>query len=180
MSIVEKKLAEETVYEGKIFTVYHGTVELPDGNTAFRDRIEHHGGAGILPLDAQGNTYLVKQYRYGVAKELLEIPAGKLEPGEDPQATVVRELQEEVGLLPQRVTPLGYMELSPAYLGEITYLYLGQDLIQHAAQKDDDEFLEVVKMPFKEALQGVLDGTITDGKTQVAILKAATLLKMEL
>ncbi len=178
MSFVEKKIEEQSVYEGMIFTVYHGKVQLPDGQVAYRDRIEHHGGAGILPLDSDGNTYLVKQYRYGVSKELLEIPAGKLEPGEDPQETVVRELQEEVGLLPRRVTPLGYMELSPAYLGEITYLFLGQDLIPQTAQKDADEFIEIVKMPFKEALTMVMDGTITDGKTQNAILKAAALLKL--
>ncbi len=179
MSIVEKKLNEQCVYEGAIFNVYHGQVELPNGSTAFRDRIEHHGGAGILPLDQDGNTYLVKQFRYGVDKELLEIPAGKLEPGEDPQETVVRELQEEVGFLPKRVTPLGGMELSPAYLGEITYLFLGQDLIPSKAELDDDEFLEVVKLPFTEALRRVLDGEITDGKTQNAIMKTAILLDIK-
>ncbi|MBQ7935576.1 MAG: NUDIX hydrolase [Clostridia bacterium] len=176
MSFVEKKLDEQIVYEGKIFNVYHGRVSLPNGNIAFRDRIEHHGGAGILPLDEEGNIYLVKQYRYGVDKELLEIPAGKLEPGEDPQETVVRELQEEVGFLPQKVTSLGGMELSPAYLGEITYLYLGQDLLPSKAALDEDEFLEVIKMPFQEAFQWVLSGKITDGKTQNAILKSAILL----
>lgn len=176
MSFVEKKLEEHSVYDGMIFTVYHGRVQLPNGKDAPRDRIEHIGGAGILPLDADGNIYLVRQYRYGVDKELLEIPAGKLEAGEDPQNTVVRELQEEVGFLPRRVTPLGWMELSPAYLGEITYLYLGQDLTPSKANLDDDEFLEVIKMPFEEAFQKVLGGEITDGKTQNAILKAAVLL----
>lgn len=177
MSFVEKKLKEQAVYEGKIFTVYHGTVQLPNGNEAFRDRIEHHGGAGILPLDSEGNIRLVKQYRYGVDKELLEIPAGKLEPGEDPQATAVRELTEEVGFFPQKVTPLGHMELSPAYLGEITYLYLGEDLLPQKAALDEDEFLEVVTLPFEEALEMVMTGRITDGKTQTAILKAAALRK---
>lgn len=176
MSFVEKKISEHPVYEGRIFSVYQGTVALPNGGTAGRDRIEHHGGAGILPLDANGNIYLVKQYRFGVDKELLEIPAGKLEPGEDPQLTAVRELTEEVGFMPKKVTPLGHMELSPAYLGEITYLYLGQELIPQKAALDDDEFLEVVTMPFTEALQKVLDGKITDGKTQNAILKTAVLL----
>jgi ADP-ribose pyrophosphatase len=177
MSVVEKKLEERALYEGRIFTVYSGTVELPNGKTAPRDRIAHGGGAGILPLDAEGNIYLVRQYRYGVDKLLLEIPAGKLEPGEDPQLTAVRELTEEVGFLPKEVTPLGYMELSPAYLGEITYLYLGRDLIPQKAALDEDEFLEVIKMPFSEALAMVLNGEITDGKTQNAILKTAALLK---
>ncbi len=179
MSFVEKKLKEHSVYEGRIFTVYQGTVLLPNGKEANRDRIEHHGGAGILPLDANGNIYLVKQYRYGVDQDLLEIPAGKLELGEDPKETAIRELTEEVGFLPQKVTELGHMELSPAYLGEITYLYLGQDLIPQKASLDEDEFLEVVSMPFSQALQMVLKGKITDGKTQNAILKTAVLLNIK-
>lgn len=177
MAFVEKKLKEHVVYEGKIFTVYHGTVQLPNGAEASRDRIAHHGGAGILPLDSEGNIHLVKQYRYGVDQQLLEIPAGKLEPGEDPQETAIRELTEEVGFLPQMVTPLGHMELSPAYLGEITYLYLGQDLLPQKAALDEDEFLEVVTLPFEKALEMVMNGQITDGKTQNAILKAAALRK---
>ena len=177
MSFVEKKLEEHSVYDGPIFTVYKGTVALPDGNTAPRDRIAHQGGAGILPIDAEGNTYLVRQYRFGVDKTLLEIPAGKLEKGEDPQITAIRELTEEVGFLPQKVTSLGHMELSPAYLGEITYLYLGQELIPQKNELDADEFLEVVKLPFEKALRMVLDGEITDGKTQTAIMKASLLLK---
>lgn len=177
MSIVEKKLNESICYDGRIFQVYSGTVELPNGKTAPRDRIAHSGGAGILPLDDQGNIYLVRQYRYGVDKTLLEIPAGKLEPGEDPMKTAVRELTEEVGFLPNKVTPLGYMELSPAYLGELTYLYLGRELIPQKAALDEDEFLEVLSMPFEQALEMVLNGEITDGKTQTAILKTAMLLK---
>lgn len=176
MSIVEKKLEEQCVYDGRIFSVYSGKVLLPNGKTAPRDRIEHHGGAGILPLDAEGFIYLVRQYRYGVDQTLLEIPAGKLERGEDPMETAVRELTEEIGFLPREVTPLGSMELSPAYLGEITYLYLGRDLIPQKAELDEDEFLEVLRLPFDQALQMVLDGSITDGKTQNTILKTAILL----
>lgn len=177
MSIVEKKLEERTIYEGRVFSVHSGTVELPNGKTAVRDRIGHSGGAGILPLDENGYTYLVRQYRYGVDKILLEIPAGKLEPGEDPKETAVRELTEEVGFLPKEVTPLGYIEPSPAYLGEVTYLYLGQNLIPQKAELDDEEFLEILRLPFKEAIEMVMNGEITDAKTQTAILKTAALLK---
>ena len=177
MGFVEKKISETKVFEGRIFSVYQGTVELPNGATAPRDRIEHHGGAGILPIDSEGYTYLVKQYRFGVDQTLLEIPAGKLELGEDPKATAARELTEEVGFLPQTITDLGHMELSPAYLGEITYLYLGEDLLPQKAALDEDEFLQVVRLPFREAVQMVLRGEITDGKTQNALLKAAILRK---
>jgi ADP-ribose pyrophosphatase len=128
-------------------------------------------------LDENGYTYLVRQYRYGVDKILLEIPAGKLEPGEDPKETAVRELTEEVGFLPKEVTPLGYIEPSPAYLGEVTYLYLGQNLIPQKAELDDEEFLEILRLPFKEAIEMVMNGEITDAKTQTAILKTAALLK---
>ena len=177
MSIVEKKLEERTIYEGRVFSVHSGKVELPNGKTALRDRIGHTGGAGILPLDQDGFTYLVRQYRYGVDKVLLEIPAGKLEPGEDPMETARRELTEEVGLLPKEVTPLGYIEPSPAYLGEVTYLYLGRDLIPQKAALDDEEFLEILRLPFQDAVRMVMDGEITDAKTQTAILKVAALLK---
>ena len=180
MSFVEKKLEEHSVYDGMIFTVYHGRVQLPNGKDAPRDRIEHIGGAGILPLDADGNIYLVRQYRYGVDKELLEIPAGKLEAGEDPQNTVVRELQEEVGFLPRRVTPLGWMELSPAYLGELTYLFIATDLKKGQTHLDEGEFLAVEEYPFDEVLRMVMEGEITDGKTQNAILKAALLMQQGL
>ncbi len=176
MSFVEKKLKEECIYNGRIFQVYHATVALPNGKEAQRDRIAHSGGSGILPLDDQGNTYLVRQYRFGVDKPLLEIPAGKLEPGEDPAVTAARELTEEVGFFPQKVTSLGSMELSPAYLGEITHLYLGQELIPQKNPLDEDEFLEVLSLPFEKALQMVMSGEITDGKTQNAIMKAAILL----
>lgn len=178
MSFVEKKLQEECVYQGSIFRVYHNRVELPNGATAARDRITHSGGAGMVALDDEGYIYLVRQYRSGVEKELLEIPAGKLEKGEDPAETVVRELEEEVGFTPRKVTYLGHMELSPAYLQEITYLYLGQDLLPHKESLDEDEFLEVVRMPFAEALDRVLKGEITDGKTQNAIMKTALLLNL--
>lgn len=131
---------------------------------------------GILALSARDTVYLVRQYRFGVGKALLEIPAGKLEPGEDPQQTALRELAEEAGIFAGNVTPLGHMELSPAYLGEITWLYLGRELVPRAAEKDADEFLDLVELPFQQALQQVLSGEISDGKTQTAILKAAVLL----
>lgn len=176
MSNVEKKISERCVYSGKIFRVYQGTVELPNGLTAGRDRIEHHGGAGMLVLDQEGYTYLVRQYRYGIDRELLEIPAGKLEQGEDPRETVVREMTEEIGLMPREVVELGPIELSPAYLGEITYLYFGKDPVPCKKALDEDEFLDVLRIPFSEAVEMVRNGTITDAKTQIAILKVAAML----
>lgn len=179
MSIVEKKLEEKQVFHGFVFDVYQGKVQLPDGREAGRDRIGHSGGAGILPLDEEGNIYLVRQYRYGVDRVLLEIPAGKLEPGEDPMKTAARELTEEVGFLPGQILDLGELVLSPAYLGEITYIFLGRQLTPLKNELDADEFLEVVKMPFREAYDMVLRGEIADVKTQVALLKTAVILEKE-
>lgn len=178
MSFVEKKLEETLIYKGGIFSVHKARVLLPDGKEAVRERISHGGGAGILPLSDRGTVYLVRQYRFGVDRTLLEIPAGKLEPGEDPLKTAARELTEEVGFYPGKITPLGPMELSPAYLGEITYLYLGEQLRPQRNALDDDEFLEVVELPFRKAIEMVLSGEITDGKTQTALLKALALGRM--
>ncbi len=175
MSFVEKKLEEHLIYEGRIFNVYHSKVSLPDGTEAPRDYITHHGGAGILPITDRDTIFLVRQYRIGVERELLEIPAGKLEKGEDPLETAKRELEEEIGYIPQKILPLGHMELSPAYLGELTYLFVATDLIKGEPHLDEGEFLSVEELPFKEALRMVMEGEITDGKTQNAILKAALL-----
>lgn len=178
MSFVEKKLEESILYEGRVFTVSKARVLLPNGQEAVRERVGHNGGAGILPISDHGTVYLVRQYRFGVDQLLLEIPAGKLEPGEDPLLTAARELTEEVGFYPEKITPLGPMILSPAYLGEITYLFLGEQLRPEKHALDEDEFLEVVEIGCQKAYEMVLSGEITDGKTQAAILKARALGRM--
>lgn len=175
MSFVEKKLEEHLIYEGRIFNVYHSKVALPDGSEAPRDYITHHGGAGILPLTDRDTVFLVRQYRIGVEKELLEIPAGKLEAGEDPLETAKRELEEEIGYIPQKIISLGAMELSPAYLGELTHLFIATDLKKGQVHLDEGEFLAVEEYSFDEVFRMVMEGEITDAKTQNTILKAAFL-----
>lgn len=176
MHLSEKTLSRNIIYEGKVFTVALDSVELEDGSAANRELVLHPGGAGILPVDSEGNVTLVRQFRAGAGCVLTEICAGKLEKGEDPESCAVRELSEELGLEAGRVIPLGFMEATPAYDSERTYIYLASELKQVQRHPDEGEFIDIVKMPFEKALNLVHDGTLTDGKTQLALLKAERVL----
>jgi len=176
MELFEKQIERNIIYEGKIFTVARDVVELPDKRQAPRELVLHSGGAGILPVDSDGNVTLVKQYRAGVSQVFTEICAGKLEKGEDPLECAKRELREELGFVAKNVVSLGSFAPTPAYDSEITYIFLATDLQFVGQQLDEGEFLEIVKMPLDEAVVRVMDGSIADGKTQIAVLKAERLL----
>lgn len=176
MELFEKQLSRDIIFEGKIFTVARDINELANGKNAPRELVLHTGGAGILPVDSDGNVTLVKQYRCGVCGVLTEICAGKLEKGEDPRDCAVREMVEELGIKAKNVVSLGSFAPTPAYDSEITYIFLATDLEYVGQKLDDGEFLELVKMPLTDAVAAVMDGTISDGKTQIAILKAERLL----
>ena len=176
MHLYEKTILRDIIYEGKIFTVARDTVELEDGSEAFRELVLHTGGAGILPIDEDGNVTLVRQYRAGAGAVLTEICAGKLEKGEDPLDCALRELSEELGLEAQKVTPLGFLDPTPAYDSEKTYIFLAHNLKSVDRHPDKGEFMDIVKMPLEKALESVYDGTLTDAKTQLALLKAERLL----
>ena len=175
MDLTEKKLTSETLYIGKIITLRRDTVELPDGKTAMREIVDHPGGVGILALDDRGRAAMVRQYRYAFGTALWEIPAGKREPGEAPDVTARRELQEEVGASAARWTPLGAVIPSPGCYGETLWLYLAQELTMGATHPDEDEFLEVQWMPLEDLAEKCLRGTIRDAKTVIAVLKAKLL-----
>ena len=177
MHLSEKTLSRNIIYEGKVFTAALDSVELEDGSTASRELVLHPGGAGILPVDDEGNITLVRQFRSGAGCVLTEICAGKLEKGENPETCALRELSEELGLKAGRVIPLGFMEATPAYDSERTYIYLALELSQGQSHPDEGEFIDIVKMPFEKALKAVYDGTLTDGKTQLALLKAERILR---
>lgn len=173
----EKTLSTEEIFNGKIIRVTRETVELEDGRQATREMVYHSGGVGVLPLDDDGNVYLVRQFRYPFKKQLLEIPAGKREKGENPLECGIRELSEEIGAAAKSITPLGEIYPTVAYDTEVIYIYLATELTFTAAHLDDGEFVDVVKMPFEKAYKMVTDGEIKDSKTQIAILKAANLIK---
>ena len=176
MHLEEKTLSSETVFEGKIFTITHDTVELENGSTAVRDCLLHHGGVCVLPVTENNEVYLVKQFRYPFRTVTLEAPAGKLEKGEDHAECGRRELLEVTGCTCSDYTFIGEMLPTPAYNTEITYMYLARGLSFDKQSLDPDEFLDVVKMPLAEAVERVMDGTIRDGKTQIVLLKAARFL----
>lgn len=176
MKHFEKTLHSQEIFHGHILRVCLDTVELEDGSHSQREIVHHHGGAAILPLDADGNVYMVRQFRYAFGRELLEIPAGKLEPGEDPKEAAIRELEEECGLRANSVTDLGCIYPSVGYDDEIIYLYLAQDLHETAARPDEGEFLSLERIPLKDLLAQVVSGSIQDAKTVTAILKTNLLI----
>ena len=176
MDMTEKTLASREVYRGRIIRVREDTVLLPTGKEGRREVVEHPGGVGILALDGD-DVLLVRQYRYAFSRVLTEIPAGKREPGEEPSVTARRELKEEIGAGAEKWTELGALIASPGCYGETLYLYLAQELTFGATHPDEDEFLDVLLMPFDQAVEQCMRGELTDAKTVAALLKAKILLK---
>ena len=176
MELYEKPLRREEIFSGRVLHVHRDQVELPNGRTSDREIVDHPGGVGILALDDENNVRTVTQYRYAYGKLLLEIPAGKLEPGEDPRAAAIRELQEETGARAGRFEALGEIYPSPGYCDEIIRLYLARDLTFGDTHPDEDEFLTLWRIPFPQLREKVLAGEVTDAKTVAAVLKAGALL----
>jgi len=170
---VEKNL----LYRGKILALREDDVTLPNGRAAKRVVVEHRGGVAVLAVDERGYVPIVRQYRYAVGAHLWEIPAGKLEEGEEPDAAIVRELREETGLVAGQMTSLGMFYPTCGYSNEIIRLYLATDLSYVGAKPDEDEFLEIKYVKIDELYEKCLSGEIKDGKTVMAVLKYFALRK---
>lgn len=175
LNLKETEAQAHTKYEGRIITLRVDDILLPDGRPAKREYVCHRGGASILAVDEEECVYLVRQFRYPYREELLEIPAGKLEEGEEAIVTARRELEEETGLIADDIKPFGLIYPTPGYTNENLYVFLAVGLHASKAHLDDGEFLRVERMPFKEVLQMVIDGRIKDGKTSYAVLKYAAI-----
>ena len=171
MAHTEQALSCRTVFTGRVFTVTVDRVRLENGAESEREIVRHHGGACIAALTEQDEIYLVRQYRYALGRELWELPAGKLEKGEDPFEAAKRELAEECGLVAEHYTDLGEFYPTVGYCTEIIYTWLARGLTPCPMHLDEDEFLTPEKVPFDQAVAMVLDGRIKDGKTVAAILK---------
>ena len=170
MKFFEKKLNGTTVYDGKILKLEVDEVELPDGTTSRRECVRHSGGAAVLCI-IDGKVLLVKQFRYLYDKEIYEIPAGKLERGEDPIVAAARELKEETGISANLIP---YIKLypTPGYTDEIVYIYLAENCKLGGNQRlDEGEFLSVCFKPLNEVLLLIESGKICDGKTVAALYK---------
>lgn len=171
--LMEQELVADTLYRGRIINLRNDTVQLPNGTVAHREYVEHMGGAAILPIDDTGNVLLVRQYRYPYRRILYEIPAGKLEKGEAPDTTALRELEEETGYTARDLESYGVFLPSPGYTNEKLYLYVATGLQKRTVHPDEDEFVDIVRLPFDEVLRMVLDGEIQDGKTCCTVLRYA-------
>jgi len=175
MAHFEQQLTSKNIYSGKIIGLNTDTVRLENGREVLREVVVHHGGVGILPVDRDGNLLLVRQFRYPTGGELLEIPAGKMEQGEDPRQCGIRELEEEVGCRAGVFESMGKMWPTPAYDTELDHLFYATELTPARQHLDDDEFLDVERIPLEQAVRMVLEGAIPDAKTQLAVLKFAAL-----
>lgn len=169
-SLSEKKLTSDLIYDGRVVHLYLDTVQLPNGQNAKREIVRHPGAVAIVPLDAEGKVILVTQYRHAAGRVLLEIPAGTLNPGEDPDLCAVRELQEEIGYKPGKLQRLGGIYLAPGYSTEYIHLYLATDLVESRLHMDADEFIEVSRLTVADVRQRIQSGEIADAKTISAMM----------
>ena len=175
MDYTEKTLQREDKYRGRIIYVHRDVVSLPDGNEAVREVVEHSGGVGVIPVDENGDVWCVRQFRYPLGEHLLEVPAGKLEPGEDPLTCAVRELSEETGFTAAAYTDLGMLYPSPGYCHETLYIYMATGLTRGQAHLDKGEFLDVEKHSLDELYDMAMRNELPDAKTAMAVIKAKLL-----
>jgi ADP-ribose pyrophosphatase len=171
-SLEEKTLESKLIYDGRVVHLHLDTVQLPNGKTALREVVRHNGAVAVVPIDRDGNVILVQQYRHPAGRVLLEIPAGTLYVGEDPDICVERELQEETGYKPGKIIRLGGIFLAPGYSTEYIHLYLATDLVESRLDMDEDEFIEVERLPLAEIYQRIAHGEIADSKTICAMTLA--------
>lgn len=165
-------LDSEVMYHGQAFTVRCDQVRLPDGRTTKLDIVEHHGSVVILPVDGDGNLLFVRQYRHAVGLDLLELPAGTLEPGEDPLTCAQREVREETGFAAGKMERIGQFYLAPGYSTELMTVFLATDLRHDPLEADADEFLHVECLPLSKAMHRAESGEMPDAKSLAALYLA--------
>jgi len=172
MEFFEKRIKTKTVYEGTIVNIRNDIVELNNGVHAPREVVDHPGGVGIVPLTSDNKVLMVRQYRYPMEEELLEIPAGKLGDGEEPFDCAVRELSEETGCSAGKYVDLGAIYPSPGFCRETLFLYLALDLQQGAVHPDENELLSVEPVGIDDLIEMIMKNEIPDAKSIIGIMKA--------
>ena len=168
----ETQISSEKIFSGRLINLYFDQVKLPNGETSTREWIDHPGAVCLIPILADGNLCLIRQFRYGPREEFIEIPAGKLDDGEDPVDCAYRELEEETGFKANKLTFLTNIHPAIGFADEVMGLYLAEKLVKTASNQDEDEFLELIPTPLEKAVKMVWDGVITDAKTIIGILWA--------
>jgi len=173
---VEKTLSSQLIYDGRAVKLRVDTVRMPGGRETRREIVEHRDCVAIVAVDADDNVLLVNQFRKSVEKELLEIPAGGIDPGEDPVTTVRREMQEETGYLPGKVEKLGGFYSSPGFCTEYLHLYLATDLTPSPLYAEDTESIKLVRVPISQIPSLIASGSICDAKSIAGLLTYSSLL----
>jgi len=168
--VQEKTLSSQLIYEGRAVKLRVDTVEMPGGRKTTREIVEHGECVAVVAIDAESNVILVSQFRKPVEKELLEIPAGGIDPCEDPVAAVRRELREEIGYLPRKVDRLGGFYSAPGFCTEYLYLYLATDLVSSPLQAEDTENIRLVRVPVSQITSLITSGRICDAKSIAGLL----------
>ena len=168
----EKTIKTESIYDGKIIKLQVDDVTLPNGKTAKRELVKHQGAVAVIPITKDNKIVFVEQYRKPLEKSIIEIPAGKLEPGEEPETTAVRELEEETGYTTRDLSFVTSFYSSPGFADELLHIYITDQLekLEHHVAGDDDEFVEVLELTLDEAKQYVEEERIQDAKTNYAVL----------
>ena len=176
----EKRIVSEQIFEGKVLDVRKDSIILPDGKPAYREYCKHIGAVCVLPLTNDNEVVFVRQYRYAHSRVMLEITAGKLDSNsEDFIQATLRELREETGISCEKLEFIGDIIPSPAILTEVIHMYLARGLSFGETDFDEDEFIEIVKIPLEKAVDMVMNGEIRDAKTQAAVLKTYFLMSKE-
>lgn len=177
MNLIEKRLEEKEIYNGKVLRFHVDKVELENGKNSVRECVDHPGGVSVAVLTDKNEMLFVRQFRYPYREAILEAPAGKLEKGEDPFEAMKREQREETGTTGTGYVELGRLYPSPGYTNEVIHLYACRAESFGATEFDDDEFLQLERVPMDKAVEMVMNNEIPDAKTQVLVLKTAQLLK---
>lgn len=179
-NLIEKTVDSEEIFKGHVVHLFKDNITLPNGKPATREVIRHVGAVAVVPMTDDGKVVVERQFRYPLNEVITEIPAGKLDSkAEDRLAAAKRELEEETGLLADEWIDLGEYYPAAAYCDEVITMYLAKGLHQGTRHLDEDEFLNIMEVSLEELVEEVMQGKIADGKTQVAILKVARMLKVD-
>ncbi len=176
INLKENKISSKIVYKGSLLDVRRDVVLLPNGKQSSREWINHPGAVCIIPVLPNGQLALIRQFRYPIRKEMIELPAGKLDPNESPEKCALRELEEETGYNAQEITLLTHIHPAIGFANEIMWLFLAEKLIETKINRDEDEFLELIPTNLEDAIKMTWNGEITDVKTIIGIHWAKRLL----
>lgn len=177
MELFEKQISSKQIFDGRVVKLFVDEIELPNKQKSIREYVKHPGAVCVIPVTDNGEVIMVRQFRYALGEALLEVPAGKLEPGEEPLPAALRELEEESGCVAKSVEHIGELYTTVAITNERIHMYLATGLTFKESHPDEDEFLEVERVPLTTLVKMVMDGEIKDSKTQVCILKAEKILR---